>query len=125
MFQCKIIALLPVRLVGEEERYYSTVAEYDFDPGLQKGDSIRINQASFIKRTRDGVPIKREPTFSFEAQVLARKRYINCDVPNDKFILAIEIEIADKEIYPAIVNLFQETFPGQYEACPPQTFAEW
>jgi hypothetical protein len=118
MFECHIIVFLPVRLIGDEERYYSTVAKYDFDPGLQHGDSIRINNAPFITRTRDDVPIKSERTFSFDAQILHRRRYINCDVPADKFILAIEIEIADKEVIPEIVDYFQETFPGQYERYP-------
>jgi len=115
MFECQILALLPIRAVGEEERFFSIVATYDFDAGLQPKDHIRINNAAFMTSARDGVPTRTEPTFSFDAMVLNRKRYVNCAVPQDKFILAIEIEIADKEVIPAIVEHLQTRFPGSFE----------
>lgn len=116
MFKCLIGVFIPLCAAGTQERLSFTVARYDFDPGLQPGDEVRINNAPFVRTRRNGQPVEGDdPKFSFWAQVLKRRKIVEPGAGGDKFFLLIDVEIADKELLPEIVSYFKETFPGGYE----------
>lgn len=116
MFKCEIVVFLPLRKVGQESSLSFTIAEYEFDPGLAPGDVVNVNNASFIQTIRNGERVAgNDPKFSFEAQVLRRRKIIEPGVAKDSFLLLIDLEIANKELIPEIVKLCKDTFPGEYE----------
>jgi hypothetical protein len=116
LFKCKIAVCLPLCTAGDPSPLSFTVAEYDFDPGLYPQDMIRINGTPLVRtRRNDKLVLDDGPKFSFDAQVLRRRKIINFDKPESSFILLIELEIADKEQLPEIIKLYKETFPGTYE----------
>lgn len=116
MYKCVITVLLPLRIVGESSPLCFEIAEYDFDPGLYPEDIVFIDNASFLQTKKKGKLVEGdEQKFSFEAQVLRRRKIIEPGVPKDSFTLLIALEIADKEQIPEIVRLCKTTFPGEYE----------
>lgn len=116
MYKCVITVFLPLRKVGELSPLSFEIAKYDFDPGLYPEDIVYIHDASFFQTKRNEKVVEGdEQKFSFEAQVLRRRKIIEPGVPKDSFTLLIELEIADKEQMPEIVRLCKTTFAGQYE----------
>lgn len=116
MYKCEITVFLPLRNVGESSPLSFVIAEYDFDPGLYPEDIVFIHNASFFRTKRNGkFVLGDEQKFSFEAQVLRRRKIIEPGVPKDSFTLLIELEIADKEQIPEIVRLCKTESPGHYE----------
>ncbi|MBD1895709.1 hypothetical protein [Coleofasciculus sp. FACHB-129] len=43
MFQCKVSLVAPINLNVEADFFSVTIAEYDYDPGLQVGDEVLAN----------------------------------------------------------------------------------
>jgi hypothetical protein len=116
MFSCEIYVDLPLRLPGEQKMQSFVVARYNFDPGLRPGDTVHLNDVSFISRTINGRPAPpRGPKFTFAAQVLSRESRIEPGVEEDDFVLSIQLEIADKEQIPEITRLLKEKFPESFE----------
>lgn len=138
MFTCEIAVSLPLYQEGTQRRLDFIIARYSFDPGLQFGDEVRINDATFTQEWKtEGRYEKGErqqiirqvegtgPKFSFDARVIGRKKVIEPKVPEDSFVLKIGLEIADKEQMPEMVNYLKETFPGKYEGYLPSPTDEF
>ncbi|MBD2019202.1 hypothetical protein H6F43_03260 [Leptolyngbya sp. FACHB-36] len=98
------------------------MAEYDFDIGLQEEEFVRVNNASFTRTRVNGKLVESEgPKFSFEAMVVSRKKFINIKLPNDVFLITIELEMLDKEQIPEIVSHIKTSIPTVYEDYQPPT----
>lgn len=116
MYECCINVCLPLSCRGHKGPHCITVARYDFDPGLSIGDEIYVENAEFIRTVRSGEVVDGDgPKFSFTGQVLRRVKAVRHQAPKDKFLLFIEVEIADKEQIPEIVNKIKQAFPGDYQ----------
>ncbi|MGF1461277.1 MAG: hypothetical protein ACFBSG_19895 [Leptolyngbyaceae cyanobacterium] len=94
------------------------IAEFEFDPGWVVGEEIHIKDASLTRNRRDGHRIRKEttPRFSFLGQVIGRRKIVEVDFQDegnqvfDKYTLAIELEVADKEQIPDMVAKMNQFF---------------
>ena len=116
MFECVVHVEMPV-YPGEEQQIESyRIASYTFDPGLQVGDKVQVNDASFFQTKRNGKRVKSHQLerFSFQAIVKERSKVIETDAELedgevvDKLVLVIVLEIADKEQLPEIARIMKE-----------------
>lgn len=113
MFNCVITVYLPLQTVEDSEPWHPIIAQYDFDPGLYEGDSVRVHEAPFCNTRVNGVLVKGDgPSFSFVAMVKRREKIIGYGEPS-KLTLEIELEIADKEQIPEIIETLVQNFPGR------------
>jgi len=94
------------------------VAEFEFDPGWVIGEEIHIKDASLTRTRRNGHRIRKDstPRFSFLGQAIGRKKIVEVDFQDedsqvfDKYTLAIELEVADKEQVPEMVAKMEQFF---------------
>ena len=116
MFECVVHVEMPI-YPGEERQIESyRIASYTFDPGLQVGDKVQVNDASFFQIKHNGRRVRSPQLerFSFQAIVKERSKVIEPDTEledgevADKLVLVIALEIADKEQLPEITRIMRE-----------------
>jgi hypothetical protein len=114
MIRNVIGVFLPLTYKGSDERQNFTIASYDYDIGLQENELFQVVDASFY-RTLEGKSVKGAgPRFTFQAKVLKRLKVIQQGEP-DQLTIAIQAEIADKELIPDIVKDLKSSFPDSYD----------
>lgn len=113
-FRCEILVDLPIEDVQTGKRLYFSVAELGFDPGLQSGDELTVQDAGFFyaRDLTSGRKVRADiQRFNFRARVLKREKVLAVESVEDatdevisQLRLCIYLEIADKEQIPEIVE---------------------
>lgn len=124
MFKCYISVPLPLCKADSLEQWNPTIAEFDYDPGLQKGEIIRANGVQLVKTNKNGKRGESNyPKYSFDAIVTERKKTITSVGFQDYFNIWISLEVADKELLHEMVESLITTFPGVLERIKPNSEA--
>jgi hypothetical protein len=114
MFECSVLVFLPLRDKESKLPLSFEVARYDFDPGLHPKDAVYVQDAAFFSTRRNGELVRSDgPRFNFDAQVVRRNKVVTSGPPSS-LVLFIELEVADKEQIPEMVNSVKQVFP-EYE----------
>ena len=119
MFECILVVYLPIS-TGANEGSFFRVAQYNFEPNLQVGDQVSLENVNFTI-SQDNVSGERKPNtknFNFCASVMKKNKVILTEKRNnqvvDIFRVVINLEIKDKEMMPQIVKYMLDTFPNDY-----------
>ncbi|PHM07895.1 hypothetical protein [Nostoc sp. 'Peltigera malacea cyanobiont' DB3992] len=93
---------LMINLSDTEEGGYLLIDTYNFNPQLDKGDIVNIEnwKTGVINEHQEGIEIGNQ-TFSFTAQVLDIQKTV---VRNNQYIVNIILESADREIIKQLRN---------------------
>jgi hypothetical protein len=93
---------LMINLSDTEEGGYLLIDTYNFNPQLEKGDVVNIEnwKTGVINEHQEGIEIGNQ-TFSFTAQVLDIQKRI---VRNNQYIVNIILESPDREIIKQLRN---------------------
>lgn len=95
MFECRVYLHLPLTKYPDV-----SIAKYEFDPGLQIGDKVKVTNLEWqkIKSNEYYTKVFEEVSFSFEAMVTLRKYEIEPQNGEGSiFRILIGLEMADKE----------------------------
>lgn len=114
MFECIIWFIFPLKIKGQStETSWTSLAKYNYDPGLQVGDKVDIQDLK--------MGYWEDKSFSFTAMVVDRRKIIR---PNkkegDRFELAIYLELADKEQLQRMREILKKLNPGKFEENEPE-----
>lgn len=115
MFECIVFVELPIYPGDNEEIESYRIASFSFDPGLQLGEEVQVDEASFFLNSlpASGRRVRgQEARFSFRAIVKEKLKLIQPDAQGengvtDKLVLQIVLEIADKENLPEISRIMR------------------
>ncbi|MEH2350256.1 MAG: hypothetical protein V7K55_20105 [Nostoc sp.] len=93
---------LMINLSDTEEGGYLLIDTYNFNPQLEKGDIVNIEnwKTGVINEHQEGIEIGNQ-TFSFTAQVLDIQKTV---VRNNQYIVNIILESPDREIIKQLRN---------------------
>lgn len=117
MFECYVVVFLPLRFVEETDGLKLVVAKYNFDPGLNEGDLVRVVNASIdVERVTPEYRAiaKGLPRFSFDAQVTGRRKVIVSDPSDPIFRLLIDLD-AEQGKRAEIVDTLKRAAPKLFE----------
>jgi hypothetical protein len=111
MLECVIHLLLPIQPTGQslDKPLSIQVAKFDYDPGLHEGDEVSIAELKW--------GYGESHSFSFNAMVTARRKQIRPGEP-DVLRLNIQLEMADKEQIPQMVEVLKTMNQGKLENYP-------
>ena len=115
MFECVVNVELPIYPGEKREITSYQIASYDFDPGLEVEEQVKVNDASFFQIKRNGKRVRSTQVerFSFQAIVKERTKIVEPDFEIDagevvdKLTLLIVLEVADKEQLPEISRILR------------------
>lgn len=107
MFECIVYIPFPLKTKGQiSEISWMNIAKYTYDPGLQVGDQINIQD---LKMGYWG-----DKPFSFKALVVDRRKIIKPNKEGDAFELAILLELADKEELQRMREIIKKLNPNKF-----------
>jgi hypothetical protein len=99
---------LKVKDAGVEvDTTWIDIAKYNFDPGLQVGDEIEVSDLKFGG--------SEDEPFSFTALVVKKVKTVKPRKDGDIFSIDVLIEVADKEEFERIREIFKRLNPGKFE----------
>jgi hypothetical protein len=103
MLECRIYVHHPLDELSDVE-----IARYEFDPGLQIGDKVRVVDLVWGKIPDDTSEIYEESFFSFEAIVTNRQYQIEPQsYKEDIFRVLIELELMDKKLLSQLAEIIK------------------
>lgn len=108
MFECTIWIPLPLKIKGQSsDSSWSSLAKYNYDPGLQVGEQVSVQDLK--------MGYWEDKPFSFVAMVVERRKIIKPSKEGDMFELAIFLELADKEQLQRMREILKKLNPGKFE----------
>lgn len=118
MFECYVVVFLPLRYKGDSENLNLVVAKYDFDPGLQEHDLVRVENACIDPNTKE-IKVQGLPKVSFDAHVSRRRKHVISGNSSESSIFRLFIDLdaeAGKrsEIVSALKNYASDVFEDFY-----------